>query len=39
MNAYFDHIYYMPCMGFFHPETTYAQIQVCRCKSNPNRET
>ncbi|CAM1505433.1 Fc.00g110700.m01.CDS01 [Cosmosporella sp. VM-42] len=26
LDAYFDYLYHIPCMGFFHPETAYAQV-------------
>lgn len=28
LDAYFKHVYYMPSMGFFHPATTYRQVEV-----------
>ncbi|KAI9166673.1 transcriptional regulatory protein [Paramyrothecium foliicola] len=27
IDAYFEHLYWIPCLGFLHPETTYRQIQ------------
>lgn len=26
LDAYFEHLYWLPCMGFFHPETAYRQV-------------
>lgn len=41
MDAYFEYIYYMPCMGFFRRNTVYQEIQVCKrgpclCSVNPH---
>ena len=30
LDAYFENIYWLPCMGFFHPETAYRQVYVGR---------
>lgn len=28
LDVYFEHVYWLPCMGFFHPETAYRQVYV-----------
>lgn len=28
MDAYFENLYWIPCLGIFHPDTTYRQIHV-----------
>lgn len=28
LDAYFENIYWLPCMGFFHPETAYREVYV-----------
>lgn len=28
MDAYYDNLYWLPCLGIFHPATTQRQIQV-----------
>ena len=30
LDAYFEYLYWLPCMGFFHPETAYREVYVSK---------